>query len=151
LPPRAALTLPESTRNRGGNEREFESLPGRRINVPPPRRRIPPAVGGNLPSQGRFRCVTAVTRRCRRGVSRSRGRRKLRKLLRTPSGAGVVGAPPVRYTAFWGIVPLTREGVPAMHPMEGVARLAEWAGPDLAYNLDFIPEDRLNWKPAPES
>jgi len=38
-----------------------------------------------------------------------------------------------------------------MHPMEGVARLAEWAGPDLAYNLDFIPEDRLNWKPAPES
>src|SRR5438874_12362465 len=38
-----------------------------------------------------------------------------------------------------------------MHPMEGVAQLAEWAGPDLAYNLDFVPEDRLNWKPAPES
>jgi len=38
-----------------------------------------------------------------------------------------------------------------MHPMEGVARLAEWAGPDLAHNLDFIPEDRLNWKPAPDS
>jgi hypothetical protein len=35
--------------------------------------------------------------------------------------------------------------------MEGVAQLAEWAGPDLAYNLDFIPDDRLNWKPAPES
>ena len=38
-----------------------------------------------------------------------------------------------------------------MHPMEGVARLAEWPGPDLAHNLDFIPEDRLNWKPAPGS
>lgn len=38
-----------------------------------------------------------------------------------------------------------------MHPMDGVARLAEWAGPDLAYNLDFIPEDRLEWKPAPDS
>jgi hypothetical protein len=38
-----------------------------------------------------------------------------------------------------------------MHPMEGVARLAEWAGPDLAHNLDFVPEDRLSWKPAPDS
>jgi hypothetical protein len=38
-----------------------------------------------------------------------------------------------------------------MHPMDGVARLAEWAGPDFAHNLDFIPEDRLNWKPAPGS
>jgi DinB superfamily len=38
-----------------------------------------------------------------------------------------------------------------MHPMNGVAGLAEWAGPDLAHNLDFIPEDRLNWKPAPDS
>lgn len=37
-----------------------------------------------------------------------------------------------------------------MHPLEGVARLSEWAGPDLAYNLDFIPEDRLDWKPAPD-
>jgi len=38
-----------------------------------------------------------------------------------------------------------------MHPMDGVAKLAEWAGPDLAHNLDFIPADRLDWKPAPES
>ena len=38
-----------------------------------------------------------------------------------------------------------------MHPMEGIARLLEWAGPDLAYNLDFIPEDRLDWKPTPDS
>ena len=38
-----------------------------------------------------------------------------------------------------------------MHPMEGVARLAEWAGPDLAHNLDFIPDDRLDWKPAADS
>src|SRR6187402_3005177 len=37
-----------------------------------------------------------------------------------------------------------------MHPMDGVARLIEWAGPDLAHNLDFIPADRLDWKPAPE-
>jgi len=35
--------------------------------------------------------------------------------------------------------------------MDGVARLLEWAGPDLAHNLDFIPEDRLNWKPAPDT
>jgi hypothetical protein len=38
-----------------------------------------------------------------------------------------------------------------MHPMDGIARLLEWAGPDLAYNLDFIPEDRLDWKPTPDS
>jgi hypothetical protein len=38
-----------------------------------------------------------------------------------------------------------------MHPMDGVARLAEWAGPDLAHNLDFIPADRLGWKPVPGS
>jgi hypothetical protein len=38
-----------------------------------------------------------------------------------------------------------------MHPLTGVAGLVEWAGPDLAHNLDFIPEDRLNWKPAPDT
>ena len=26
---------------------------------------------------------------------------------------------------------------------------AEWAARNLAYNLDFIPENKLNWKPAP--
>jgi uncharacterized damage-inducible protein DinB len=36
-----------------------------------------------------------------------------------------------------------------MHPMEAVAGALEWVGPDLAYNLDFIPEDRLEWKPEP--
>ena len=38
-----------------------------------------------------------------------------------------------------------------MHPMDAVAGMAEWLGPDLAYNLEFIPEDRLEWKPAPEA
>jgi hypothetical protein len=38
-----------------------------------------------------------------------------------------------------------------MHPMDGVAKVAEWAGPDLAHNLDFIPADRLGWKPTPDS
>jgi hypothetical protein len=38
-----------------------------------------------------------------------------------------------------------------MHPMERLAQLLEWAGPDLAHNLDFIPEDRLDWKPTPDS
>jgi len=36
-----------------------------------------------------------------------------------------------------------------MHPLEGVARLAEFAGNNLAYNLEFIPADRLVWKPEP--
>jgi hypothetical protein len=35
--------------------------------------------------------------------------------------------------------------------MESLARLLEWAGPDLAHNLDFVPDDRLHWKPAPDS
>jgi hypothetical protein len=38
-----------------------------------------------------------------------------------------------------------------MHPMDGLAHVLEWAGPDLAYNLDFIPDDKLDWKPAPDS
>jgi uncharacterized damage-inducible protein DinB len=36
-----------------------------------------------------------------------------------------------------------------MHPMEVVAGALDWVGPDLAYNLDFIPEDKLEWKPEP--
>lgn len=35
------------------------------------------------------------------------------------------------------------------HPLEGLARMCEWVGKDYAYNLDFIPEDRFDWKPAP--
>lgn len=36
-----------------------------------------------------------------------------------------------------------------MHPFEGLAGSMEWAARDLAYNLDFIPDDKLDWKPAP--
>jgi hypothetical protein len=36
-----------------------------------------------------------------------------------------------------------------MHPMEAVAGALEWVGPDLAYNLDFIPDYKLDWKPEP--
>lgn len=36
-----------------------------------------------------------------------------------------------------------------MHPMEAVAGALEWVGPDLAYNLEFIPDDKLDWKPEP--
>ncbi len=40
-------------------------------------------------------------------------------------------------------------GTTRMSPMESAASMAEWAGPDFAHNLDFIPEDKLNWKPTP--
>src|SRR5437763_14968264 len=36
-----------------------------------------------------------------------------------------------------------------MHPLEGLAKMTEFAGNNLAYNLEFIPADKLNWKPAP--
>lgn len=36
-----------------------------------------------------------------------------------------------------------------MHPLESFAVLAVWAGQNTAYNLKFIPEDKLAWKPAP--
>src|SRR4051812_9263225 len=36
-----------------------------------------------------------------------------------------------------------------MNPMEGLARQAEWVGRNIAYNLGFIPPEKLNWKPAP--
>lgn len=36
-----------------------------------------------------------------------------------------------------------------MHPMETVATGLEWIAPDLARQLDFLPEDRLDWKPEP--
>jgi uncharacterized damage-inducible protein DinB len=36
-----------------------------------------------------------------------------------------------------------------MHPLETVASLLEWAARNTAYNLEFIPADRLDWKPAP--
>jgi hypothetical protein len=36
-----------------------------------------------------------------------------------------------------------------MSPLEVLASQVEWAAKDTAYNLDFIPADRLAWKPAP--
>src|SRR5207302_9664670 len=34
-------------------------------------------------------------------------------------------------------------------PLEALASQAEWAAKDFAHNLDFIPADKLAWKPAP--
>ena len=36
-----------------------------------------------------------------------------------------------------------------MNPMDAMAGLLEWAGKNIAYNLDYIPDDKLNWKPEP--
>jgi uncharacterized damage-inducible protein DinB len=36
-----------------------------------------------------------------------------------------------------------------MNPMDGMAQQMTWAGSNTAYNLGFIPQDKLNWKPAP--
>ena len=38
-----------------------------------------------------------------------------------------------------------------MHPLEGVVWQVEWAGGNFAYNLGFIAEDKINWKPAPSA
>src|SRR5262245_38796881 len=36
-----------------------------------------------------------------------------------------------------------------MHPLESIARITEIGGNNLAHNLEFIPADKLGWKPAP--
>lgn len=36
-----------------------------------------------------------------------------------------------------------------MSDMQQLAAQLNWAAQNLAYNLDFIPDDKLNWKPAP--
>ena len=36
-----------------------------------------------------------------------------------------------------------------MNPMEGMANQMSWIGRNTAHNLGFIPQDKLNWKPAP--
>ena len=36
-----------------------------------------------------------------------------------------------------------------MNPLELMAGEMEWAARNVAGNLDFIPDDKLNWKPAP--
>ncbi len=36
-----------------------------------------------------------------------------------------------------------------MNEMKQLADELNWAAQNLAYNLDFIPDDKLDWKPAP--
>ena len=36
-------------------------------------------------------------------------------------------------------------------PLEQVTSQIEWAHKNINNNLDFVPDDKLNWKPAPES
>jgi hypothetical protein len=36
-----------------------------------------------------------------------------------------------------------------MHPLDSLVGLANFAAKNTAYNLKFIPSDKLNWKPAP--
>jgi uncharacterized damage-inducible protein DinB len=36
-----------------------------------------------------------------------------------------------------------------MSPLEVLAYQAEWCTKDTAHNLDFVPADKLAWKPAP--
>jgi uncharacterized damage-inducible protein DinB len=36
-----------------------------------------------------------------------------------------------------------------VHPLEPMAGVARWAAKNMAYNLEFIPDDKLTWKPAP--
>src|SRR5437764_13254257 len=38
-----------------------------------------------------------------------------------------------------------------MHPLDGLASMTEFAGNNLAHNLEFIPADKLGWKPAPSA
>ncbi len=38
-----------------------------------------------------------------------------------------------------------------MHPLETMAQQIEWAGGNFAYNLGFIPDDKIDWKPAPHA
>ena len=35
------------------------------------------------------------------------------------------------------------------HPLEGLAGQIVFFSRNLAHNLDFIPDDKLDWKPAP--
>jgi uncharacterized damage-inducible protein DinB len=36
-----------------------------------------------------------------------------------------------------------------MANLESIARIIAWTGRNTAHNLDFIPDDKLSWKPAP--
>jgi hypothetical protein len=38
-----------------------------------------------------------------------------------------------------------------MGPYDVLAGMTQYAGVNFAYNLDFIPEDKLDWKPSPDA
>lgn len=38
-----------------------------------------------------------------------------------------------------------------MENLEFIAGTLVWAGKNTAYNLDFIPDDKLSWKPSPDA
>jgi hypothetical protein len=38
-----------------------------------------------------------------------------------------------------------------MNPMEGMAQQMSWVARNTAYNLGFLPKEKLTWKPAPSA
>ncbi len=38
-----------------------------------------------------------------------------------------------------------------MHPLQLLSDTVKWAGKNFSYNLGFIADDKLGWKPAPEA
>jgi len=38
-----------------------------------------------------------------------------------------------------------------MHPLQVLIESLEWASKNTAHNLDFIPDDKLAWKPEPDA
>ena len=38
-----------------------------------------------------------------------------------------------------------------MTPIDLIASQLDWANKNICHNIDFIPEDKFNWKPAPTS
>ena len=38
-----------------------------------------------------------------------------------------------------------------MHPLQVLIESLEWAGKNTAHNLNYIPDDKLAWKPAPDA
>ena len=46
---------------------------------------------------------------------------------------------------------LTAQRVRAMTPIDLIASQLDWANKNICNNIDFIPEDKFGWKPAPTS
>ena len=38
-----------------------------------------------------------------------------------------------------------------MHPLDGLAGQTTFFSRNIGHNLDFIPDDKLDWKPAPSA